>query len=295
MSDAFTFKYRASHRYWELALAGRADLWDGPDPLMHPAPQPGYYKTRYRDGWEPVMINSQGKAVLGQHRLVLAAEEAWRYCGANPVSYEAYAQAYETGRFPGEIEKPDLAADPSPGIGHNSGNGHGEIIEKALKAKGEALLALATVSGNPAAMSQAKADELANWSSALLKYIGKLDSDRKAEKSRFVEEGRKVDKTYQPVIEELRDVRDMISQPLTAFALVNPGARMGGQLSKKRMSARVRVVAHIEDLEAAAAYFARAEEPHLVAAIQQLANAAAKLKDRDAIPGILFSEETCVQ
>lgn len=283
---SFPFKYHASHRYWELALAGRADLWDGPDPLMHNTPQPGYYKARFAGGWEPVMINSQGKAVRGEHRAVEPAEEAWPYCGPHPVSYEAYTQAYETGRFPGEIA----------GIGHNSGDEASDIVEKALRAKGEALLVLGTLDGTaPAAMGQAKADELANWDSHLLRYAQKLEAQRKAEKLHHTEKARAVDALYQPTIEELRDVRDMIKNKLTPFLLVNPEVRLGGQFSKKRMSLRKRTVAQIDDLVAAATYLAQCEEPHLVEAVQLIANAAAKIKDREPIPGISFIEEAGVQ
>lgn len=293
---SFEFKYSPPFRYWELAVARRADLWTGPDPLMHNLPQVGFYKSKFAGVWEGVAIfMAQDKVLMatrGKDRITCPAEDAWTYCAAHPISYEAYAEWWDTGKFPGEIA--DAPGAETPGIGHNSGDERGLIIEKALRAKGEALLALGTVEGNPAAMPAAKADELANWDAALLKYAQKLEAMRKAEKSAWTDAARRVDGQYHPTIEELRDVRGMLKDKLTPFALLHPGAKLGGQFGN-RASLRRKVVAHIDDPVAAAKFFAEREEPHLMAALELLAKTAARMKDRETIPGISFSEEASVQ
>lgn len=284
----FQFKYGPSHRYWELALAQRADLWDGPDPLMHPNPQEGYWKARLSGGsWEPVAIHPElgttgGHLVAqrGKNRVLVPAEDAWTYCGANPISYEAYTFWWREGKFPGEIE--------APGIGHNSGE-TGKLTEEALHAKGLALFAL-----DDKPVNQAKADELANYDTALLKYIQALDKARQTEKRAVIEQGQAVDKRYLPTIAELRDVREMIKKKLTSFLLMNPKAKVGGQLSK-RASLRQTKVAVIDDYVALATYLSEIEAEPLLICLQNIANSMARAKNPEPLPGVRYEVEATVQ
>jgi hypothetical protein len=282
----FTFKYGPTHRYWELALAQRADLWDGPDPLMHPNPQQGYWKARLSDGtWEPVSIffKLEANALVAQRgkRTSVPAEDAWIYCGANPISYEAYSYWWREGKLPGEID--------APGIGHNSGE-TGKLTEAALLAKGKALYALGD---GKTPVDDARADELANHGKVLHDYCVKLDEARKAEKEAFIEQGRAVDKRYLPTIEELRAAREQINKCLTSFLMMNPKQKLGGQFSR-RMSLRTRRVAQIDDPVALAKYLAENEVEPFMAGLQQIANSMARSKNPEPLPGVQYVVESSV-
>lgn len=279
MTD-FQFKYGPTHRYWELALAQRADLWDGPDPLMHPNPQQGYWKARFGNGWEPVSIycNKDGELVAnrGKTRVIVPAEDAWPYCGPNPIGYDAYTFWWREGKFPGEIDAP-------AGIGHNSGD-RGKLAEEALHAKTLALFAL----DDGAPLDQAKADELANYDTALLKYTQALDKARKTEKHAFIEQGRQVDGRYVPTMNELREVRGKLKERLTKFFLMHPGSRAGGQLGT-RASAKKKRIAQIDDAAKFAAFLVAEEHPDLMACLEMIAKGMAKTGEE--APGISFSTE----
>lgn len=279
MTD-FQFKYGPSHRYWELALAKRADLWDGPDPLMHPNPQQGYWKARFGKDWEPVSIyrNKDGELVAnrGKNRVIVPAEDAWPYCGANPISYEDYGFWWHEGKFPGEINVP-------AGIGHNSGD-KGALIEQALHIKVLAMTAL----DEQVPLDQAKADELANYDTACLRRIQALEKARKADKHAIIETARRVDQEYLPTIEELRAVRGALKARLARFFLMHPGAKVGGQLGN-RASAKKKRIAQIDDAAKFAAFLVEEEHPDLMACLEMIAKGLARTGEE--APGVSFSTE----
>jgi hypothetical protein len=289
----FTFKYGPTHRYWELALAQRADLWDGPDPLMHPNPQQGYWKARLADGsWEPVVIffksghsaSANEDALVAQRgkRGIFPAEDAWTYCGANPISYAAYSHWWKTGMLPGEID--------TPGIGHNSGE-TGKLTAAALLAKGKALYALGD---GKTPLDQAQADALANYDTVLLRHAQALDEARKSERQSIMAVADTVNQKYMPTILELRDVREMIGKRLTSFLQMNPKLKVGGQFGK-RSSLRQKRVAVIEDPVALAVYLAENEVEPFMAGLQQIANSMARSKNPEPLPGVRYEIEASVQ
>lgn len=283
----FTPKYSPAFRYWELALAGRADLWDGPDPLMHPEPQQGYYKARMKDGsWEPVAItttygeNARLVAIRGAHRVTVPAEDAWTYCGANPVSYEAYKTAFETGRFPGEIEM--------PGIGHNSGDDRtGLVRENLLYLTGKVEKILAGLADD---LSRAQADELANFRDAINGYRKEADAMRKKACEAWIAAQKAENANWQPYLTAADEATGAIKAKLKPYLEKEPSAKIGGQMSK-RASLRTKWVAEITDWEAFAAYCSG--HPRVREELQKCANAEAR-GSREEMPGVVYRETKTV-
>jgi len=304
----FTPKYSPAFRYWELALAasglssaddrGRHEVWrhwnfeeDG-DPLMTGKPQCGYWRARMKDGsWEPVAITRDDYkgipemgdnliAIRGQHRIKVPAEDAWSYCGRNPVSYEAYKVAYETGRFPGEIEM--------PGIGHNSGDDRtGLVRENLLYLTGKVEQILGGLADD---LSRAQADELANFRDAINGYRKEADAMRKKACEAWIAAQKAENANWQPYLTAADEAAGAIKAKLKPYLEKDPSAKLGGQMAK-RASLRTKWVAEITDWEAFAAYCSG--HPRVREELQKCANAEAR-GSREEMPGVRYIEERTV-
>lgn len=285
---SFPFKHPPAFRYWELALAGRADLWHGPDPIMHPEPQFGYWKARTRDGkWEPVVImpcyddTTKKKAIRGAHRVTVPAEDAWTYCAANPVSYEDYKIAYETGKFPGEISL--------PGPGHNlPQDERGEWVRyHIIDITGKVEKAMRGIA--PADLSQVTANELANHMKLLLSLHKEGEGIVKANCEPWVAAQKAEKELWSGALNAARDTVVAIRAKLGGYLKHHPEAKLGGQFGA-RTGKKDKWIAVITDPVAFASYCAENRQEKVMEVLQQRANVEAR-GDREPMPGVEYQLE----
>lgn len=280
--------------WWRDALAGK-------NPPIHDGhPQPGFYRRRrWRGGpWDPVAIWPDGNGEMlctsGNNEAV-DASEMWLWCAKNPVSYEAYQAAVDSGTWPDE---PDSA-----GIGHN--RGEDSLAESAQRAAFEAagwLRKLGKIN------DQVTADKAVNWNRLLKKYETNLNKARRAEKQPHEEAAAAVDAVYRPLIDALAETARELIAAADVFAKAQKAAaeeaasrakieakeagepeplieptklRFGGSVGKAG-GFRTTRVAEIVDYSAALAHFANHAEVH--ALIQKLA--ARAVRTGFEVPGV---------
>jgi hypothetical protein len=267
-------------------------FWSGADPLMHPAPQCGYWKCRWSVGgvkvWKPVAIWMDEGTMLGSVGTQLQSDldRLWQRCGADPITYETYKYAFENGHFPGEVDSallPQLdnyADDP----GAKLRDGLIELVgkvEKYIKSCGDPLTEEAAISlANYLDMIRSAETTAAK---ALLSEI----SEQKAEMAR-----RRAlwSSPMEAASEMAARLRDLLTPFLRAKKALGQDTKIGGQAGK-RVSLRSVWRARVTNWDLVMA------EYHNDAAvrelIQKLLDARARSKDRAglAIAGAEFYEE----
>lgn len=188
--------------WWQNALAGGA-------PDIHPdTPHPGFYKMRDgKDGtWLPVMIRFDDEGTLrcrvGDNS-GSDPQQVWTYCAGRPISKEDAKVAFETGRFPGEVE---LAK-----IGDNSGD-----VTLAEQIADYASQALAWLKKTGIVDTKTK-DRAANYRSELLRLRKEADALRETEKRPHLDASRAVDMKFKPLIEDADKAANTLRDALTVY------------------------------------------------------------------------------
>lgn len=310
------------YRYWRLALEGKAGEWTGPDPLMHPAPQCGFWKLRNGPrgaAWSAVAIwRHDGELVAIQDSQPVGPNHVWARCGAHPVSHEAYTARIETGTWPGEIPHE---------IGHNAPPDEFDLLkENIADAAAQAEKWLAELGE---IKTDADSDKAANYRDLLNKLEKKAETRRKEEKEPLAEQVKAIDQKYGIITSRAKTVANALRNALTLFmrkkedaerarlaaerqraekerqelagrdialAAMEPPlpeqkptpVRAGGQLGRAT-GLRTKTVAVITDRAAALAHFA--DHPSVIEVIDRLCQAEARSKTRKDIPGVEFKEE----
>lgn len=300
----------ASHlRYWECCIAAgaakdqlqQAEIWtnwSGPDPLMHPSPQCGYWKTRWTVAgvklWRPVAIWLEAgamKASVGTLRSsFISTDQAeigriWNRCGSNPISYPDYLFAHEHGRFPGEVDEAvpaldNYASDP----GARLRDGIAELIgriELFIRRSGDTITEEIAISlANYMEMIRT-AEQTA--SAALADEIAEHKAEIARRKSTW-------EISLSAAGEMTKRLRELLTPFLRARKAAGLAPKLGGQHGN-RISLRPVWKAHVLDWDKAMKHYH--DNPAVRDLIQKLLDANARSKNRDqlAVDGVLYYEE----
>jgi hypothetical protein len=192
--------------WWRSALANPAEVGKSL-PVHDGEPHIGYYRVRRKGApWEPVAIfipdDSEQMVAYRNNREVQDINALWIWCCRNPIEYEAYQKAVDTGVWDDE----PVAA---PGIGDNSGEadpfdalnieylGEKELAEEFMRSK---------------VTTQAQADKVAIWAKRLTAIKSKAEGLHKVEKQPHLDAGRAVDDKWR----DLKSEPDELAKKLKA-------------------------------------------------------------------------------
>lgn len=315
----FTPKFEAGFRYWELAVAAskaatseaRQQIWShwiGPDPIMHPAAQRGYWKMRVgrleERKWVPVAIqpSTDGRGILvlfpsqgGHDRRYDSDQEEdllkiWQRCGRDPISYETYAHAVQTGSFPGEI------AATAPRLDNYADDPGSKFRDEMIELAGKTELYLRNL-GEP--LSEEAANALANYLDTLREASSKAEEilkkeveEQKAEIARRKELWAAPTSTVTDLIGRIRKLLTPYLSGRKAAGDVTP--RIGGQTGR-RVGLGAVWRARVLDWDKVMVEFHN--DPKVRELIQTLLDARARSKDRVdlGIDGTEFYQEEIVR
>ena len=221
-----------SYSYWHNALYGKFG------PIHENDPQCGYYRMRLRRGgeWVPVAIfrEDDGEVIALCKGEMKDAFEVWTWCCRYPVDYEVYRAVAEEGKpWPEDVLVSDLSNRPAnnatstllnpspaplPTIGHNSSGvteaeGLLEEIEALKYLSSNWLEEIGTVS------SQSDADRAANYAERFGMLETKAEALRTTAKRPILEEGRRIDAEWKPVITKASDNKAKMKKALEPYLL----------------------------------------------------------------------------
>lgn len=198
-------------------------------------PEPGFYRMRAgKDGpWMPVAIwTKDGQLVCRVGATMRDPAEVWSWC--KPVEKDAAKAAFETGKWPGDID-----------IGHNSGDLTlaEQIADTAEQA--EAFL-------RQPISDDVRRDMGQNYRTKLTELGGRYDKEREAKIQPHLEAQRQINAEYKPVIDRAKDI--------AARLRVVVGKYMAEQEDKLRKEAEARAAAENARIAAEHAAAAKAAE-----------------------------------
>ena len=211
------------YTYWHNALMGQFG------PIHENDPQCGYYRMRWRRGgeWIPVAIfrEDDGEVLALCKGEMKDAFEVWTWCCRYPVDYEVYRAVAEEGKhWPEDVlvgldDKAAITLSPiAPTIGHNSSGvteaeGLLEEIEALKYLSSNWLEEIGTVS------SQLDADRAANYAERFGMLETKAEALRTTAKRPILEEGRRIDAEWKPVITKASDNKAKMKKALEPYLL----------------------------------------------------------------------------
>ncbi|WP_046869327.1 hypothetical protein [Microvirga massiliensis] len=290
--------------YWISALRGE------PLELTVGKAEWGFYRHRTRSGQMiPLQIwrDECGLRVKwGPNRptTVLDEEEfcerVFCYCCRHPVTaewYDYWLKAYAeegAGRWPDEapppaVSKSNLPADPF----------------EALKVEVESELAELEAALKPGIADDVGATRFGNWRLRFAQAWKRLEELRKTEKKPHDDAARAIQEKYLPVQALAKKGEDLIKGALTKHLQLQaklareampspandePAPKPAVQTVARRVSLTTTWRAEIVDYHAALA--ALRDHPDVKATVQRIADAAARSKEKQPIPGVTFVESS---
>jgi hypothetical protein len=227
-----TIQVSNPYTYYQSALKGIFG------PIHENDPQCGYYRMRWRRGgeWIPVAIfrADDGEVLALCKGEMKDAFEVWTWCCRYPVDYEVYRAVAEEGKpWPEDVLVSGLAdpgakapypttVNPSPApfptIGHNSS---GVTEAESLLEEIEALKYLSSIWLEEIGRisSQIDADRAANYAERFGMLETKAENLRTTAKRPVLEEGRRIDAEWKPVIARASDNKAKMKKALEPYLL----------------------------------------------------------------------------
>jgi hypothetical protein len=283
-----------SYDWWRSALRGEVGL------IYEGDPQPGFYRKKAgkQGGWIPVAIwhDGSGMVALAGKKMV-HADDIWTWVCRNPVQEAHYRQALSGGKWHDEID------EPVAGIGHNLPTDPVERFNLMIEMEREAIEAFLKV---PIA-AEDDAVKAGRWSGKLKDIAKEIDEKRVELKKPHDDAATAVQQTFKPLVdaasqlaakltnhvspwvkekkrkadeeaaEAARIKRDAEQKAADELGVAPPPettrapARMPSKVVTGGLTVRTVKVAKINDLNAAASYFAKLENPDLRDLMRKLA------------------------
>ena len=199
--------------WWRQALANPSSIGKGL-PVHENDVMQGYYRTKNQaGGYDPVAIWYDEDDNLLAYRAgrEADAQEIWTFCCRNPVEYDAYQGAVETGRWPDD--DPIVAAQVAPPVpGHNSGAVSDlDVMRDQIDSAKAGAKSYAKIADDD---TLTKAQSLR---SRLNELSGEADKKRDALKRPHLEAGRKIDGDWQPLVKGAKEAADGIRKAMEAY------------------------------------------------------------------------------
>jgi len=252
-----------AYAFWKDALVGN------PVTIHESEPRPGYYRMRRGKGqpwvpvgiWypsadEPLVADVGGEEVLEMDRICAI----WTYCCRYPITYELYDAVGNGAPWPEDVTAEVEAARAE--IGHNSNAApHEEIADEIAAATKAFETWLASIGGN---ITNEEDDAKSETFRTRLHALGKKAEDaRTAEKRPIIEEGKRIDATWKPVVDAAETGKKRIGAVVVSYRVERDKRRRAEQ---ERQEAERRAAAEEAARAAAAEAQARGEDPAVAAA-----------------------------
>jgi|GEM_PF-1778968 len=221
-----------SYTYWHNALSGNFG------PIHENDPHCGYYRMRWRRGgdWIPVAIfrEDDGEVLALCKGEMKDAFEVWTWCCRYPVDYEVYRAVAEEGKpwpedffvsglvdpVKKEVSPIQITRSPTPfpTIGHNSS---GVTEAEGLLEEIEALKYLSStwLEEIGSISTQSDADRAANYAERFGMLESKAEALRTSAKRPILEEGRRIDAEWKPIIARASDNKAKMKKSLEPYLL----------------------------------------------------------------------------
>lgn len=183
-----------SYDYWREALANPQLIGTESLRIHENEPQCGYYRRRNKNGVDrPVAIYMEGENLVAlEGDQVIEPDVVWTFVAKNPVAYEAYCQACETGNWPNE-------AAP---IGHNREK-TGDVFED-LKAEIEDEVEQGKALLSQPVQTQDQADRVGTWATKLVSLAKSADTHRLAEVRPHLDAQKAVNQKWAGIIDDAK-------------------------------------------------------------------------------------------
>lgn len=299
-----------NYLFWLGALAGN------PPELTRGRAESGFYRNRNRDGvYEPIAIWRDAKGLcvkIGEKPFRPRDEEefcerTFAWCAKHPVTQEAYDFRMANGRWPDDapppaVDKSNLPEDPF----------------EALKVEIEAeLQELQDALKNRITDAEA-ATRFGNWKIRFEEAWKRGEAMRKAEKKPHDDAAKAVQTKFLPVLDLADKGKQLITRALNEFtaaerkrqqeeqskaaealktAGLNPEQHLAPVPEKTSVATVGRKLTEVTTWSAEIEDYAKALEalkdhPDVRAAVESIANAAARSKARLPIPGVKYVPNT---
>jgi hypothetical protein len=281
------------YHWWRGALAAPHMIGKSELPVHADVPQCGYYfrRTEKQGPREPAaiwldtdtgeMLAITGFAGKEQER---RADALWTWVAKNPISYEMYAAAFETGRWPDEA---DDAKEPAPSGDNSRKMTPQEVAEAAVnKALANAALWLKRI-GKAAPSTKEEADQGSNLAAAVHNAAAAAVKLHKELKAPVLEEGRGLDAWKNSVCEPAEKTKAELLAKVTAWSRAEQrrldeerrkaqeAADAAARAERQRQLEEINAIAAAKAMEAAATLHAE-EAAGVLAQITEEANKAAQ-------------------
>lgn len=276
-------------------------------PIHADEPQCGYFRLKAGNGiYLPTYIGMESpvdpetgelegdeRMICNIAKVVRDPHDAWTYVAGHPVAYEAFKQAWETGKWP----------DEAPGENFQPADSLEGAIDQL-----EAMLA--NVARFKEIETQMQCDQAANLKDRLMETGKALEAMQKVELEPIRQAGYQVHEKYDPWLVRLRGGIDFLRDAMKPYfdrareaakaATVQAGGegaaraldvhlRAGG-MSGRRTYERTDKIPIIKDYEAALAYVKNDKEIRL--AVEKVVKRIIKAGGK--VPGVEIREETKV-
>ena len=292
----------ADYEYWQSAVAGAPNR----DLLVVGVAECGFWRKGRRDGREdPIAIwRDPNHGLVARQgfkpgRIIVAdegfCEAVFAWALKNPVTQEAYLQAFETGAWPDE-------APPVAGIGHNLPSDPLEAIKLELLAEQEAVEEFLKLP----ITTQESADKAASWSARIAEIGKRAEAKRVEEKRPHDEAAKAVQEKWKPIVDLPAAIVRRLKDALTPFlkdqqrkaaeeaakaareqAVVK--ATENAKAGRVGRSVSLRTVVGARIVDADALYQAIKDYPDVIAVFQKIADRV--IKAGGTLPGIEKHEE----
>lgn len=240
------------YEWWNKAIAD-PHLIGHALPVNPNDPQCGYYRTR-RGDQVAIWYDGDGLMVALEGSRAVDPVDIWSWCAKYPVSWFAYQQKRDTGRWPDdppviETKHTNIAAPAPAGIGHNMPPEGFETVQALALQEielGERYL-------KEPITTHEQANQLGVWATTVTKLATDAERQRKAEKEPHLEAGRQVDAKWNPLIDELKALAKRIKSHLDGWMKEQDRLEQERQRKAREDADRIRIEAEAAAMAAAAA------------------------------------------
>jgi hypothetical protein len=212
------------YEWWKNALKGEFG------PIHDGHPQLGFYRAQTKKGGvRPVAVwldEETQKPVAKFGETMVDADKVWIWCCMNPIDWRLYQDVMQGGAWPADLPPPKKFErnpmeasldDVTAGVGHNkppTDEPHSaEEFHEAIKAAVDG----ARDDYKKGISDKVAADRVTNWRERLNALSKAADKRRREEKAPHEEAADKLQKVWQPLVDDAKTAANQLRDALTKW------------------------------------------------------------------------------
>lgn len=221
------------YEFWRASLGGV------PGDINPNAPQCGYYRRKFAKGggyvplavWrrDGELVGRIGFASGSRHLTSDEIHDSWTHFADNPISYEVYMEAHDSGRWPGEIDDPIAGKDLTIA----------EKVHATVAAAVKWLTGIGKIEG------ETTAAEATEWRNKLTALEKEAEAERRRLKRPHEAAAEAVDATWFPIQRSAGDTKKQV-----VAAIEDYGRRLKAEADRKAREENERRRKAAEEAEA---------------------------------------------